>query len=72
MSGFHSRVVKGINELVDAVVNKREAYVPWKHVGDLTFPLSTTRKENVSASDSTQSISPKRVPRRRHGQGRLQ
>ncbi|KAG6911552.1 hypothetical protein DXG01_011854 [Tephrocybe rancida] len=67
--GFHTRVVEGVKDLVDKVVNKGERYTPWKRVGEL-LPPPLTNKENIiisagSALDSSLSTPPRNRPRKR-------
>ncbi|KAG6818064.1 hypothetical protein H0H87_009219 [Tephrocybe sp. NHM501043] len=54
--GFHARVVKGVKDLVNSVVNKDQKYTPWKRVGDL-LPLPLASKENIASLTSTMDSS---------------
>ena len=47
----------GINDLVDAVVQKNQTFKPWRRVGDLFPVLVSTRKENVNTSATVTSSS---------------
>lgn len=71
--GFRARVVKGVNDLVDSVINRSEDYHPWKRVGELVAPslAHISRKENMSvlaSSESVPSTPPRNKLRRRHRQ----
>jgi len=48
---FRERVTKGIEDLAQAVVDKKQKYEPWKRVGD----LMPSRKENINISITTES-----------------
>jgi solute carrier family 25 carnitine/acylcarnitine transporter 20/29 len=48
---FCERVTKGIEDLVEAVVDKKHKYEPWKRVGDLV----PSRRENIYVSITTES-----------------
>ncbi|KAJ6509385.1 hypothetical protein C8R47DRAFT_965641 [Mycena vitilis] len=71
MDGFRKRAISGVESLVESVVNKREAYIPWRRVGDLKSS-SASAKENstvISASTTTsaQSTPPQqKIRSRRH------
>jgi len=54
---FRERVAHGINDLVEAVVDKNEEFKPWRRVGDLSPVLASVHKENVNTSATVTSSS---------------
>ncbi|KAJ7654978.1 hypothetical protein DFH06DRAFT_486445 [Mycena polygramma] len=70
-SGFRQRAISGVEDLVESVVNKGEAYIPWRRVGDLASSSAPAKENNtvISASTTTsaQSTPPQqKVRSRRH------
>jgi solute carrier family 25 (mitochondrial carnitine/acylcarnitine transporter), member 20/29 len=50
---FRDRVANGVNDLVDAIVLKKEKYEPWRRHGDLGVALlAKGNKENVNVTTS--------------------
>jgi solute carrier family 25 carnitine/acylcarnitine transporter 20/29 len=67
---FRERVVRGIDDLLDAVVKKNHKYEPWKRAGDLT-PSSKKNKENINISITTEtSVSTPEPSRKGKGKGK--
>ncbi|KAJ7042397.1 hypothetical protein C8F04DRAFT_76119 [Mycena alexandri] len=62
MNGFRDRVIAGVEDLLDSVVSKDKAYVPWKRVGDLAS--SAPAKENAAISASTTSSAQSTPPQK--------
>jgi len=54
MGKFRERVVHGINDLVEGVIQKDQTFRPWRRVGDL---LPSALKENVNTSATVTSSS---------------
>lgn len=68
MNGFRERAISGVDDLLESVVKKGQAYIPWKRVGDLASS-SAPAKENTtvisaSTSSSAQSTPPQKRSRR--------
>ncbi|KAJ7293426.1 hypothetical protein C8J57DRAFT_1551915 [Mycena rebaudengoi] len=66
MSGFRDKVVQGVNDLVDSVVEKSQKYEPWKRVGDL-IPSAPAKENKVSISASTTSSAQSTPPQKPRG-----
>ncbi|KAL0951409.1 hypothetical protein HGRIS_008102 [Hohenbuehelia grisea] len=61
---FCQRVIDGVRTSVQAVVEEKKEYKPWKRFGELAV-LSDTRKENIAVSISSSSFSSEPKPRSR-------
>jgi len=54
---FRERIGHGINDLVEAIVQKGGKFKPWRRVGNLSPVLANVRKENVNTSATVTSSS---------------
>jgi len=54
---FHERIVLGISNLVEGIVEMDEEFKPWRRVGDLSPVLAGVCKENVNTSATVTSSS---------------
>ncbi|KAJ6574956.1 hypothetical protein B0H19DRAFT_1208496 [Mycena capillaripes] len=70
MNGFRKRAISGVKDLVESVVNKGDAYIPWKRAGDLASSSAPSKENNVvisaSTTSSAQSTPPQKTRNRRH------
>ncbi|KAJ6519671.1 hypothetical protein C8R45DRAFT_754452, partial [Mycena sanguinolenta] len=69
MTSFCERVIKGVKDLQESVVQRKEPYIPWKRVGDLSSSSATAKENNIIISASTTSSAqstPPQKPRSRH------
>ncbi|KAF7339600.1 hypothetical protein MSAN_02174500 [Mycena sanguinolenta] len=69
VNGFCERVIKGVKDLQESVVKRKEPYIAWKRVGDLSPSSATAKENNVAISASTTSSAqstPPQKSRNRH------
>jgi len=62
---FCERVTRGIENLVQAINDKKHKYEPWKRVGDLMPSRKENRDINVSITTESSPSPPKARPKRR-------
>jgi solute carrier family 25 carnitine/acylcarnitine transporter 20/29 len=69
---FRDRVISGVNDLVEAVVQNKTAYKPWRRCGDLGGNvLAKINKENVTPNISASTASTAPPPPRAKGKSRM-